>query len=644
MTLDPSTRAACEALAAVTAEALRAQGVDLYVPGPSEPQLAGTSDQPGSDGNGAAGPVQEALNSGGLVSLPPRTGEGTEAGAVTLVARALQGARGEPIGVLVARWPTPHHLAVEDEQALQSAASAAVRLLELDERARSSAQVIDLMPNAVALLDPDGSIRQANAAFEELLGDGEVLDLEGRVFIDLVAPHHRVRVATELARLLVGRRERSRSTCELVAADGRNVPCSLHAARHGDRLDRLQVTVQDLTEQQVVAERHSQLSEQLARAQRLDAVSQVAGGLAHDLNNLIAVMTSNLGMAKESLAEAPPTSTAAQEAFEDLGELERAVERAGALTNQLLSLSRDQDGVEGTADVPEVLASLQALVGRTLPPDVRFEVCGPEELPELAVDPIQLERTLLNLVINARDAVEERGGTIRLEVERRRKAVSTPREVGAGGDGRTTQPRDGVCIVVRDDGCGMDERTRARAFDPLFTTKRDRGGSGLGLATVLAFVEQADGDIELRSTRGEGTEVQLWLPSTVSEPAAVSVGGDVPVAGARIVLVDPGERTRRIITEMLVGAGYRVTAVASAEAALEAVEREQPDLLITELTLPSMQAARLLDLAAELPATPRLLALASVSQPSAIHGTPVLVKPFSHARLLRTVSEVLQDL
>lgn len=162
-----------------------------------------------------------------------------------------------------------------------------------------------------------------------------------------------------------------------------------------------------------------------------------------------------------------------------------------------------------------------------------------------------------------------------------------------------------------------------------------------GMATVLAFVDQSDGHATLDSTVDVGTRICLFLPTGDAEVARVPVGVDVPVMGVRIVLVDPGERTRRVIHAMLTGVGYRVTAVSSGEAALDVLRAQGGDLLVTELALPGVPGTRLIDAVGERFPGVRCVALASVDQPRTLEGTPVLVKPFSHTRLLRTVGRVV---
>lgn len=559
----------------------------------------------------------------------------------TLATHVVVAPGGERIGALEVAWGFAREVSSTDADLLRRAAGVVTELLALRAEVSEYARFVELTPNPVATLDLDGAIEEANPAFVALLGYEQDTSLVGRGFLELVAREDGARVTAELARVLFMKRQNGRLTCELMAADGRKVPCSVSVSHLRGPRRHLQVTVYDLSEQRRVAEEHSQLSEQLARAQRLDAVGQIAGGLAHDLNNLLVVMVSNLGLAKESLRAVEGDRDRLDDVREDLLELEVAIERAGQMTSKLLSFARQEEGGDHAADLSEVLPAVTSLIGRSLGEGIHLEVACPERPPVLAVDAVQLERVLVNLVINARDALKPGGGTISIEVEpSSRIDLGDPVTAATGQDGGT--PQEGVTVAVRDDGRGMDDAVRARAFEPLFTTRQDHGGSGLGLATVLAFVEESDGEVQLDSAPGEGTTVTLWLPSVEAEVVRVPVGIDVPVAGARVVVVDPGDRTRRVIATMLTGAGYRVNAVASAEAALAAVERDHPDLLLTELALPGAPGTRLIARARDEHPRLRCVAIASVDQPRALDDVPVLVKPFSHDRLLRTVAQVLR--
>lgn len=564
---------------------------------------------------------------------------------------------GVPVGAVEVGWREAVEPSAAHRAALHDLGGLAEGLLELRADVEEYRRFVELSPDAVVILDLASAVRQVNPALLTLLGCRDRTELVGRSFIDLVVRADRVRVAAQLTRVPFSRATTGRLDTQLVRPDGGLVPCSLSIGLLGGTRRHLQVVVHDLSGRLRDEEARTALSEQLARAQRLDAVGQVAGGLAHDLNNLLMVMATNLSLAFETLADvrseaarlaagmAPQPDTAGTPPVEgpllaslqeDLDEVRLAVDRASALTRQLLQFARREQGRHDTSDVAAVVDAVCQLTRRSLGRGVDLEVDLGADLPPIAADPVQLERALLNLVNNARDAVGELG-TIRIEAH--------PDTLGTPGAERRADlaplaGRPAVRLAVTDDGVGMDEVTRARACEPLFTTKPEGAGTGLGLSAVLAFADEVDALLHLRSAPAEGTTATLVLPVEVAEPA-VPVGTDQPVGGKRVALVDPGERTRRVIARMLGGAGYRVTTFSSGEEALASLAELGTDLLVTELVLPAMTGTRLItDARRLLPGLP-VVVLASVEAPRALDGDPVLVKPFSQLRLLRTVERVL---
>jgi len=347
-------------------------------------------------------------------------------------------------------------------------------------------------------------------------------------------------------------------------------------------------------------------------------------------------MTANLSLAEEGVVEltAATAATAApddgdardtptdltRELATDLAELREAVDRASDMTTQMLALGTPADSSGATADVVEVVYRVARLLGRGLPEGVRLSLDVPGELPPVRIEARDLERAVMNLLLNARDALDG-GGAIELAA-------------------RLAPDGDSIEVVVTDDGAGMDRETQARADEPRFTTKGDRG-TGMGLPTVAAMVTAAGGDLRLRSAPGEGTEVTLQLPIVTDAAARVPVGTDVPVGGHRVLLVDPGERTRRVIERMLAGAGYRVTGVATATEARAALDAGGYAMVVTELSLPDGRGERLVDHARSRRPGTACLGLSSSAVAVEADQLTVLVKPFSHTRLLRAVAAAL---
>src|SRR6185369_8051080 len=232
----------------------------------------------------------------------------------------------------------------------------------------------------------------------------------------------------------------------------------------------------------------------LDQARRLEALARMSGGIAHDFNNALTVIIGTADVAKMSLSS--PDDVAAY-----LDEIVQAAKRAGQLTTQLLTLGRAQIGAREPIEMTDFLGRLQGALRRVLPDDVVLHVDAPTDPVTARVDLAGLERAVYNLVLNARDAMPGAAGTITLSCHH--ETVTGHGSLADGGY---------AVLQVSDTGHGMDEQTLSRIFDPFFTTKSDRGGTGLGLATVYAFAKDAGGHVEVASTLGDGTIFTLWLP------------------------------------------------------------------------------------------------------------------------------------
>jgi len=314
------------------------------------------------------------------------------------------------------------------------------------------------------------------------------------------------------------------------------------------------------------------LQEQLRQAQKMEAIGRLAGGVAHDFNNLLTVIGGYAGVLEQSASTDPSAREAARE-------ITAAAERAAGLTRQLLALSRRQLATPSIVDLNALIAGLEPMLRRTLPESIEIELALDSRLPSVEADPSQLDQVLLNLALNARDAMPQRG---RLRIETRR---------GIGG--RL------VHLVVSDTGVGMSEATRLRAFEPFFTTKPPGEGSGLGLSTTYGIVRQLGGTIMLDSAPGCGTRVNIDLPAAqagskrVSEAARARPASTAPDASVLLVEDDPA--VRRLLTIMLETSGYRVASAANGAEALELARNQSLpiDLVLSDYVLPGISGVEL---------------------------------------------------
>jgi len=389
---------------------------------------------------------------------------------------------------------------------------------------------------------------------------------------------------------------------------------------------------------QDVSQRHK-LEEQLRQSQRLEAVGQLTGGMAHDFNNLLTVIIGNGEVLREALA---PDSTL--KPLVDM--VVTAAERGAALTHSLLAFARRQPLEPQQVDVNRLVSGLDGLLRRTLGADIDIEwVRAPGLWPAL-VDPAQLESALLNLALNARDAMPG-GGSLTIETANIRISDDYARQH------QELKPGQYVQVAVSDTGQGIPRDQLARVFEPFYTTKDLGKGTGLGLSMVFGFVKQSGGQINIYSEPGEGTTVKLYLPratdtaSSLVEPQTPAAKGNRQ--GATILLVEDDDLVRQFAATQLRAEGYTVLEAASGPAALALMEsRPGVDLLFTDVVMPGGMSGR--DLAEQLAASrPELKVLytSGYTENAIVHhgrldqGTCLLGKPYRRAELLTKVRELL---
>lgn len=390
-------------------------------------------------------------------------------------------------------------------------------------------------------------------------------------------------------------------------------------------------TTQDITEL-----KHSEA--QLEQAKRLEAVGQLAGGVAHDFNNLLAVILNRTEYLLGGLAE--------EEAAASLREIERAAGSAAELTRRLLLFSRREATDLQAVDLCAAARETEVLLRRTIGEQVEISLDAPEGLPLVNLEPGQAEQVLINLVVNARDAMPE-GGRISIAV--RQLDVST-----VNRDPIPNLPPGApyVELSVADEGVGMSADTADQAFDPFFTTKPRGKGTGLGLATVYGVVSQAGGKVEIESRPGRGTLVSVYLPIAAEGDAEANpkpmpspaISGD----GRTVLVVDNEEAVRTIVCHMLQRRGYRTLDAGSGPDAEAVFAGEKAvDLLLTDVVMPGMSGTELVERLRSRHPDLRAIYMSGFAAGAGPGGLPredgaiVLEKPFTTARLLAAASEAL---
>ncbi|HEU4836443.1 MAG TPA: ATP-binding protein [Pyrinomonadaceae bacterium] len=378
---------------------------------------------------------------------------------------------------------------------------------------------------------------------------------------------------------------------------------------------------------------------QLLQSQKLEAVGRLAGGISHDFNNLLTVILGYSDIMKRNLQDGHPLRR-------NVEEIVRASERAASLTRQLLAFSRKQVMQPKVFDLNTVVSDLEKMLRRMIGEDIELRVGLRDELDHIKADPVQLEQVIMNLVVNARDAMP-RGGKLSIETNNVYLDEAYAREHVS------VVPGDYVMLAISDTGCGMNEETRLHIFEPFFTTKEQGKGTGLGLSMVYGIVRQSGGNIWVYSEEGRGTTFKVYFPRVTAhadEYKRTSGGLDGPRGSETILLVEDAELVRNLARQVLEGAGYRVLEAASPEAAItlcEKINGDKIDLLLTDVIMPGMSGndmSRIL--LAKQPGMPVLYMSGYTDDAIVQHGVlepgiNFLQKPFTPGALALKVREVL---
>jgi PAS domain S-box-containing protein len=500
----------------------------------------------------------------------------------------------------------------------------------LTEAGRYQLLVEAISDYAIYMLDPDGNVANWNAGAQRFKGYTPE-EIVGKNFDRFYTEEDRAAGVPQRNLRLAAEEGRLESEGWRLRKDGTtfwaHVVIDRISGPDGGIVGFAKIT-RDLTERRDTQIQLEQAREALFHAQKMEAIGQLTGGIAHDFNNLLMAILGSLEIVSKRLLPDPRITPYLENAI-------KGAQRGAGLTQRMLAFARRQELKMQAVDVINLVHGMAGLIERSLGPGFAVTQNFPLVLPSARTDPNQLESALLNLVINARDAMPS-GGDILISAEHK-------------SEGRGTHTvKEFVVLSVADKGEGMDEATLAKATEPFYTTKGIGKGTGLGLPMVMGLAEQSGGKLVLNSRKGEGTRVEIWLPVAMDQDANAEPD-QPPVAelsqqSLKVLAVDDDALVLLNTQAMLQDLGHEAIEAYSAKEALAILDREKIDLLLTDHAMPGMTGA---DLIAEarrrFPEIRVLLATGYAELPEeAAKDIPLLAKPFSGSELARAVSEVMR--
>ena len=543
----------------------------------------------------------------------------------------------------VARMPEPREIRLMETAAHLAAIAVERRRVEdsLREKTEMNRRVIEAMTGGIVVIGADGVFRMANEKAQEMLGltfdeitQRFIADFAGETLWEDGSPCPPE--AYPVSKCLKSRKREGADTIGVRRRDG-SICWAVYTAV--PLLDDAQqasgaiVTFVDITERKA-------LEEQLRQAQKMEAIGRLAGGVAHDFNNLL---TGILGVAESMMTELP----AGSRGHEGAKEIADTAVRAANLTRQLLAFSRKQIITIRPLQLNDIIEALERWLRRILGEDIRLTLSLDPSLGKLRADPSQIEQIIMNLAINARDAMPE-GGELRIET---RNAECCPTSC-------KTQLANGRCIrlTVSDTGVGLDETAKRHLFEPFYTTKESGKGTGLGLATVYGIVQQNDGHIKVHSEPNRGTSFEIYFPEVPASPekSIEETGRPAPLApkpeqAATVLLVEDEDIVRKVAATILKRQGYKILEARNGpEAIALAKDFASPiDLLLTDVIMPEMNGAKLADILKLSRAGIKVLFMSGYTDDAVVrsgvltNSISFLQKPFTNDALAQKVRDVL---
>ncbi len=496
-------------------------------------------------------------------------------------------------------------------------------LRETEERFRT---MFESAPTATLLFSVSGDVMTANRSALTLLGyegqDAQLMHMDA-----IKHPDDSEEGARLFGELVRGDRDAYRREARFLAKDGRTIVTHLAVAlvRDADgKPDFAIAMAEDMTERKL-------LEEQLRQSQKLEAIGRLAGGVAHDFNNMLTAIGGYTAFALEHAADGSLLKS-------DLDEISKATDRAALLTRQLLAFSRKQVLTPELLNLNGIVVEMQSMLRPLIGEDIALTTQLDPALGPIEADPGQLHQVVMNLVVNARDAMPN-GGSLTIET-----ANADVDEIGDG----SIEPGRYITLTVRDAGEGIDEQTLGQIFEPFFTTKDAAKGTGLGLATVYGIVKQSGGYVEVESEVGVGSAFRIYLRRVDdawhrAEPPVIAppVHADPTAAAKRVLVVEDEDVVRALVRQMLAGQGYDVLVAQDGEEAIKLAGRNTIDVLLTDLTMPKVGGREVAERLRESQPGLKVIYMSGYAEDLPTGALPpatsFLGKPFTFAELTETV-------
>jgi hypothetical protein len=516
---------------------------------------------------------------------------------------------------------------------------AEAKIKDAEDRYRA---LLEAAPDAMVIVAADGRIALVNGQTERLFGymRDEML---GRPVEMLIPEALRARHVERRAEFHENPRTRPMSGGVSLLArtkSGAEIPVeiSLSPFRTSEGLFAI-ATIRDIGERKRAEAALQRAEEQLRQAHKMEAIGSLAGGIAHDFNNLLSVILSYASLVLDELKPGDPIRG-------DIEQMRTAGERGARLTQQLLAFGRQQMLAPKILDLTQVVDGIEGMLRRLLGEDVEVSLLTTRGLGKVVADPGQIEQILINLAVNARDAMPE-GGKLTIET------ANVQLDEAYAAEHLGVVPGPYVMLAVTDTGVGMDAATRERVFEPFFTTKAKGKGTGLGLSTVFGIVKQSGGHIWIYSEPGEGTTFKVYLPrtdQTATAPEAPSPPPPTDLRGSEtVLLVEDEEQVRVLGCAILRRSGYNVLEAQNGGEALLICEQYKGKihLLLTDVVMPLMSGRQLAERLAPLRPDMKVLYTSGYTDTAIVHhgvldaGIAFLQKPITPGSLLRRVREVL---